>query len=100
MRLGYGLDDHGFEFRQKEEVLPFFIIYVPFLLMGTRISFLEVKRPGCEADHSPQSSAEAEYYCSYTSPPSYVTRILAYTEASLLQTTPTDYVYTVQTSLI
>jgi hypothetical protein len=73
------------------QILPFFIIYVPFLLMGTGISFLEVKRPGCEADHSLQSSTEVEYYCSYTSPPSYVTRILAYTEATLLQTTLTDY---------
>jgi hypothetical protein len=51
------MDDHGFESRQKENVLLFFIISVPsnfqpnLLLMGTGISVLGVKRPGREADH-------------------------------------------------
>jgi len=30
------------------------------LLMGTRGSFPGVKRPGCEADHSPSSSVEVK----------------------------------------
>jgi hypothetical protein len=33
---------------------------------------LEVKRPGCEADHSPSSSAEVKNAWSYTSTPRYV----------------------------
>jgi hypothetical protein len=35
--------------------------------MGTRGSFPGVKRPGREADHSPQSSAEVKNAWSYTS---------------------------------
>jgi len=31
-----------------------------------------VKRPGCEADHSPQSSAEVKNVCNYTSTHPYV----------------------------
>jgi hypothetical protein len=33
---------------------------------------LEVKRPGCEADHSTPSSAEVKEYWSYTATPQYV----------------------------
>jgi hypothetical protein len=32
----------------------------------------EVTQPGCEADHSPLSSAKAEEWWSYTSTPSYL----------------------------
>jgi len=35
--------------------------------MGTRGSFLGAKRPGGEADHSPQSSTEVKNAWSYTS---------------------------------
>jgi hypothetical protein len=34
--------------------------------------FLEVKQPGCEADHSPPFSAEVKNTWSYTSTPQYV----------------------------
>jgi len=37
--------------------------------MGNRGSFLGVKRPGREADHSPPSSAEINNAWSYTSTP-------------------------------
>jgi hypothetical protein len=40
--------------------------------MGTGVSFSGVKRPGCEADHSPPSSAEVKNAWSYTSTPQYV----------------------------
>jgi hypothetical protein len=33
---------------------------------------MEVKRPECEADHSPSSSAEVENVWSYTYTPQYV----------------------------
>jgi hypothetical protein len=39
--------------------------------MGTRGSFLGVKRPRREADHSPPSSAEVKNAWSYTSTPQY-----------------------------
>jgi hypothetical protein len=35
--------------------------------MGTGVSFLGVKRPGRDADHSPPSSAEVKNAWSYTS---------------------------------
>jgi hypothetical protein len=40
-------------------------------LMGTRGSFLRVKRPGCEANHSLPSRAEDKNAYSYTSAPQY-----------------------------
>jgi hypothetical protein len=38
---------------------------------GGGVSFLEVKRPGREADHSPPTSAEVKKMWSYTSTPPY-----------------------------
>jgi hypothetical protein len=40
--------------------------------MGTGGSFLGVKRQGCEADHSPQTSAKVKKMWTYTSTPTYV----------------------------
>jgi hypothetical protein len=40
--------------------------------MGTKVSFLGVKRPGREADQSPPSSAEVKNTWGYTSTPQYV----------------------------
>jgi hypothetical protein len=40
--------------------------------MGTRDSFLGVKRPGREADQSPPSSAEVKNARGYTSTPQHV----------------------------
>jgi len=37
--------------------------------VGTRGSFLGVKRPGREADHSPPSNADVKYAWSFTSTP-------------------------------
>jgi hypothetical protein len=44
---------------------------VQMLLEDTRTLSLEVKRPRCEADHSPPSSDEAKNAWSYTSTPHY-----------------------------
>jgi hypothetical protein len=41
----------------------------PPIQWGTRGSFPGVKRPGCEADHSPLSSVEVKNAWSYTSTP-------------------------------
>jgi hypothetical protein len=40
--------------------------------MGTRDSFLRVKRPGREADHSPPFSTEVKNAWNYTPSPQYV----------------------------
>jgi hypothetical protein len=40
--------------------------------MGTRGSFLGVKRPGRKANHSPSSSAEVQNTWSYASTPQYI----------------------------
>jgi hypothetical protein len=76
--LGYGLDDRRFESRQGLGIFLFTtasrtaleptqppIQWVPGALS------LGVKRPGCEAEHSPPSSAEVNAW-SYTSTPQYV----------------------------
>jgi hypothetical protein len=42
-----------------------------FYPVGTRGSFLGVKRPGREADHSPPSSTEVKNAWSYTSAPQH-----------------------------
>jgi hypothetical protein len=40
--------------------------------MGTGGSFLGVKQPGCEADHSPPTSAKVKKMWIYTSTPPYI----------------------------
>jgi hypothetical protein len=67
--LDYRLDDRGFESREGLGIFLFStqppIQWVPGALsLGT-------KRPGCEADHSPPSSAEVKNAWSYTSIPQY-----------------------------
>jgi hypothetical protein len=50
----------------------FFFSYMGFLSNDTEDSFWGVKRPGREADHSPQPSAEVKNAWSYISTPEYV----------------------------
>jgi len=62
--LGYGLDDRRFDFRQELGIFsspprPDRLCGTHSLHpVGTRGFFLGLKRSGCEADHSPPSSAE------------------------------------------
>jgi hypothetical protein len=71
--LGYGLDDRGFEFRQRPGIFLLTTKFGPAL--GPTQSWvpgalsLWVKGPGRGADHSPPSSAEVENAWSYTSTP-------------------------------
>jgi len=44
--------------------------------VGTGVSFPGVKQPGCEADHSPPSSAEVQIEWSNTSTPPQVLMVL------------------------
>jgi len=70
--LGYGLDDRGFEFRQRLGIFLFTTcsgVHPDSYLMGTRGSFPGGKAAGFDADHTPPSSAEAKNVSSYTSAP-------------------------------
>jgi hypothetical protein len=67
--LGYGLDDRGSRFRFPAGAGNFSLhhrvqngsgAHPASYPMGTRASFLGLKRPGCEADHSPPSSDEVK----------------------------------------
>jgi hypothetical protein len=67
--LGYGLDDRGFGVRFLAGAGNFSLNHPAqsgsgdhpaSYPIGTRGSFLDVKRPGRETDHSPPSSAEAK----------------------------------------
>jgi hypothetical protein len=76
--LGYGLDDRGFESRQRLGIFLFTSASRPALgptqppiRWVTVASSLGVKRPGRKADHSPPPSAEAKNAWSYTSTLSY-----------------------------
>jgi hypothetical protein len=71
-----GLDDGGFQSRQGLEIFLFTTVSRP-ALGPTQASLkwvlgalsLGVKRPGCEADHSPPSNADVKNAWSYTSAP-------------------------------
>jgi hypothetical protein len=76
--LGYGLDDRGSRVRFPTRAGNFSLhhcvqngsgAHPVSYPMGTGGSFLGVKRPGREADHSPSSSAEVKNAWSYTSTP-------------------------------
>jgi hypothetical protein len=78
--LGYGLDDRCSRVRFSAGAGNFFLhhrvqngsgAHPASYPMGTRGSSPRVKRPGCEADHSPPSSAEVKNAWSYTSTPQY-----------------------------
>jgi hypothetical protein len=67
--LGYGLDDRDSKVRFPAGAGNFSLhhrvqngsgSYPSSYPMGTRALSLGVKRPGCEADHSPPSSAEVK----------------------------------------
>jgi hypothetical protein len=72
--LDYGLDDRGFDFRQGLGIFLFTTASRPALgptqppiqWVPGAVS-LGIKRPGCEADHTPPSSAEVKNAWSYTS---------------------------------
>ena len=70
---GYGLDDPGFESRQKQEIFSFpkrsDRLWDPPspLLLGTRDLSSGVKQPGREDKHSLPSSAKVKNEWSYTS---------------------------------
>jgi hypothetical protein len=84
LALGYGLDDQGFRVRFPAGAGNFSLhhrvqngsgAHPASYPMGTRGSFPGVKRPVCEADHSPPSSAEVkewvELYLHYPNTPSW-----------------------------
>jgi hypothetical protein len=64
--LGYELDDPGIESIQAQEFFLFLkssrpaleLTYAP--IKWTADSFPKVKRPGCDVDHSPPSTAEVK----------------------------------------
>jgi hypothetical protein len=65
--LGYGLDDRGFESRQGLGIFLFTTASRParvptqhLIKLVPGAFSLGIKRPGREADHSPQSSAEVK----------------------------------------
>jgi hypothetical protein len=65
--LDYGLDDRGFESRQELGIFLFTTAYKPALGPTQSPNNVyqgffpwEVKQPGCEAIHSPPSSAEVK----------------------------------------
>jgi hypothetical protein len=75
---GYGLDDRGVGVRAPVGSRIFSMSSIPAL--GSTQPFIqwllaalspEVKRPGSEADHSPQVSAEIKKIWIYTSTPPY-----------------------------
>jgi hypothetical protein len=74
--LGCGLDDRGFDSRQGLVIFLFTTVF-RLVLRPTQPPIqwvpgaltLGVKRPGCEADNSPPSSAEFKNAWSYTSSP-------------------------------
>jgi len=73
MLLGYELDDQGFEYRQGLEIFLYTTAsrttlgsIQPIQQVPGALS-LEVKRQGCEDDHTPQSSAEVKNVWSYAS---------------------------------
>jgi hypothetical protein len=73
MALGYGLDDRGSRVRFQAGAGNFSLhhrvqngsgAHPDSYPMGKRDSFPGIKRPGCEADHSPPSRAEVnECHC-------------------------------------
>jgi hypothetical protein len=74
--LGYELDDRGSRVRLPAGSGNFSLhhrfqngsgAHPASYPMATRGSFPGVRRPGCEADHSPPSSAEVKNAWSYTS---------------------------------
>jgi hypothetical protein len=74
--LGYGLDDQGFESRQRPGIFLFTTASRPALVSTQSPiqwvpegSFSGVKRPGCEAEHSPPSRADVKNAWSCTSIP-------------------------------
>jgi hypothetical protein len=76
IKLGYGLDNQGFESREGLGIVSFTTVSRPALeptqppiqWVPGALS-LGVKRPECEADHSPPSSDEVKNAWSYTSTP-------------------------------
>jgi hypothetical protein len=67
--LGYGADDRGSGVRFPAGAGTFSLhhrvqncsgAHPASYPMGTRVFFLGIKRPGCEADHSSPSSAEVK----------------------------------------
>jgi hypothetical protein len=79
MATGYGLDDRGVgvwvlmgqEFALLHVVQTGSEAHPTSYPMGTGDSFPRVKRPGCEADHSPPTNAEVKKTWTYTSTPPY-----------------------------
>jgi hypothetical protein len=78
MALGYGLDDRGSRVRFPAGTGIFLFTIAFRTALGPTKSPIQwvpgalslgVKRPGCEADHSPPSSAEVKNAWSYTSTP-------------------------------
>jgi len=74
--LGYGLDDQGFESRQGLGILLFTTVSrrslgttQPLIQWVAGALSLGVKRPRCEADHTPPPSAEVKNAWSYTAAP-------------------------------
>ena len=66
--LRYALDGPGFKTRNEQEIFPISKTSKP-ALGPTHRSFLGVKRPGRDADHSSPTSAEVKDGWSYTSTP-------------------------------
>jgi hypothetical protein len=69
--LGYGLDDRGSRVRIRAGAGNFSLhhrVQPPIQWVPGALS-LGVKRPRCEADHSPPSSAEVKNVWSYTCTP-------------------------------
>jgi hypothetical protein len=76
--LAYGLNDRRFESQQELRIFLFttasrtaLVPTQPPIQRVPGFLSLRVKRPGCEADHSPPSSAEIKNAWSYTSIPQY-----------------------------
>jgi hypothetical protein len=74
--MGYWLDDRGSRIRFPTGAGNFSlhhrfqngsVAHPASYPMGTKGSFLGVKRPGCEADNSPPSNAEVKNAWSYNS---------------------------------
>jgi hypothetical protein len=76
---GCGLDDRGSEFESRQDQEFSFLhvvqtgsgVHPTFYPIGTGGSYPDLKRPGCEADHSPPTSAEVKKMWIYTSTPPY-----------------------------
>jgi hypothetical protein len=76
IKLGYELDDRGFESRREQGLFLFTTASRPALVPTQPPIpwvpgpfFLGIKRPRREADHPPPSSADVKDMCGYSSTP-------------------------------